>query len=116
MIVSSGASEDSDPEELDFCGETALLKYLVLRSPRPDVLDVLDEICDCDWEVRALDDRLGSDPAIACSWGRSQGRSLKCIGYIIDTIGVEEENAIRRPVGRGFCGRVSGVPEDDDAP
>jgi hypothetical protein len=71
VIVSSGGSDDSDPVEVDFCGEPALLKYLELRSGRPEMLEVVDEICDCDWVARALEDRLGSVAAILCCGCRS---------------------------------------------
>jgi hypothetical protein len=46
--VSSGGSDDSEPVEVDFCGETPLLKYLELRSGRPETLEADEEICD--WE------------------------------------------------------------------
>ena len=59
-MVSSGGSDDSDPVEVDFCGEAPLLKYRVLRSGRPEALEAVDEICDCDWVTRALEDRRGS--------------------------------------------------------
>jgi len=48
VIVSSGGSEESDPVEVDFCGEPPLLKYLELRSGRPEMLEAVEEICDCD--------------------------------------------------------------------
>lgn len=70
-MVSSGGSDDSDPVEADLCGEPALLKYLELRSGRPDTLEAVDEICDWGCVARALEDRLGSVPAIACSVSRS---------------------------------------------
>jgi len=66
VIVSSGGSDDSESVELDFCGDAALLKYLELRSGRPETLEAEEEICDCDWVTRALEDRLGSVAAIAC--------------------------------------------------
>lgn len=64
MIVSSGGSDESDPVDVDFCGEPPLLKYRELRSGRPERLEVVEEICDCDCVARALDDRLGSVAAI----------------------------------------------------
>jgi hypothetical protein len=67
VIVSSGGSDDNDPVEVDFCGEPPLLKYLELRSGRPEMLEAVEEICDCDWVVRALEDRRGSVAAIICS-------------------------------------------------
>ena len=45
-MVPSGGSDDSDPAEVDFCGDAPLLKYLELRSARPDTLEGVDEICD----------------------------------------------------------------------
>ena len=45
-MVSSGGSDESDPVEVDLCGEPPLLKFLVLRSTRPDTLEAVDEICD----------------------------------------------------------------------
>lgn len=71
VIVSSGGSDDSDPVDVDFCGEPALLKYLELRSGRPEMLEVVEEICDCDWVARALEDRLGSVAAILYNECRS---------------------------------------------
>lgn len=48
VMVSSGGSDDSESVELDFCGDAALLKYLELRSGRPETLEAVEEICDCD--------------------------------------------------------------------
>jgi len=45
-MISSSGSDDSDPVEEDFWGEPDLLKYLVLRSARLDVLEVVEEIWD----------------------------------------------------------------------
>lgn len=46
--MSSGGSDDNDPVEVDFGGEPPLLKYLELRSGRPEMLEAVEEICDCD--------------------------------------------------------------------
>jgi hypothetical protein len=92
VIVSSGGSDDSDPVEADFCGEPALLKYLELRSGRPEMLEVVDEICDCDWVARALEDRLGSVAAILCCGCRSDRENVDRV----------ERDAI---AGRGKLGR-----------
>jgi hypothetical protein len=66
-MVSSGGSDESDPVEVDFCGEPPLLKNRELRSGRPELLDVVEETCDCAWVARALEDRLGSVTAIILS-------------------------------------------------
>lgn len=97
VIVSSGGSDDSDPVEVDFCGEPALLKYLELRSGRPEMLDVVDEICDCDCVTRALEDRLGSVAAILCKKCRS-GRAPSDLVW---------RNAVAE---RGEFGRPASVP------
>ena len=47
------------------------MKALVLRSARPEVLDAVEEWCDCDWDVRAREERLvGEAPAIAVQAGQ----------------------------------------------
>lgn len=70
IVESSGGSEDKDPLPVDFWGEPVLVKALVLRSTRPDALDALELLCDCDWVVRAREERLvGEVPAIACGRG-----------------------------------------------
>ena len=61
---SSGGSEEREAVGVDFCGEAFLFSDLVLRSGRPELLDVVEECCDCDWSGRALEDRRGSGPAI----------------------------------------------------
>jgi len=68
VIVSSGGSEERDPVEVDFGGEP-VLKCLEFRSTRPERLEEVEEI---GWVTRALEDRLGSAPAIACSERRRQ--------------------------------------------
>jgi hypothetical protein len=77
VIVSSGGSDDSDPVEVDFCGEPPLLKYLELRSGRPERLEAVDEIWDCDWVVRALEDRRGSVAAIVYPRFHNDGESAR---------------------------------------
>ena len=80
-MVSSGGSDESEPVEVDFWGDPPLLKCLELRSGRPDTLDAVDEICDWDCVARALEDRLGSVPAIVCSDCRSdKGRRYTASG------------------------------------
>lgn len=64
-IDSSGGS--SERLVVDFGGDAALTRDLVVRSGRPDKLEVADECCDCDWPVLARELRLGGEfPAIAC--------------------------------------------------
>lgn len=75
VIVSSGGSDESEPVDPSFCGEPALLKYRELRSGRPEILEALDETCDCDCVARALEDRLGSVPAIALQPGPMGARA-----------------------------------------
>lgn len=47
-LKSSGGSEESDPLPVDLMGDPVFAKALVLRSARPEVLDVVEELCDCD--------------------------------------------------------------------
>lgn len=76
-MVSSGGSEESDPVDVDFWGEPLLLKYRELRSGRPEVLEAVEEICDCDCVARALEDRLGSVAAIVRSGRHRNYGSVK---------------------------------------
>ena len=61
-IVSSGGSEDSEPEGVDFRGDSVFWCDRVALSARPDELEEAEEWCevDCkDWLARAaLDERL----------------------------------------------------------
>lgn len=43
MISSRGSDEREPPLGVDFWGDPVLMKDLVFRSARPEVLDVVDE-------------------------------------------------------------------------
>lgn len=67
VLATDSSGGSSERLGVDFCGEAALTSDLVVRSGRPDRLEVADECWDCDWPVLARELRLvGELPAIVC--------------------------------------------------
>lgn len=66
VVESSGGSDESDALPVDFWGDPVLVKPLVVRSTRPEMLDAVEETCDWDCVSRAREDRrVGEVPAMA---------------------------------------------------
>lgn len=77
---SSSGSDDSEALGVDLL-EEGFVTDLVLRSRRPDVLDVTEECWDCGLVARALDDRRGDGGAIEdAKKGGGAGRRRETVG------------------------------------
>lgn len=97
VLATDSSGGSSERLGVDFCGDAALISDLVVRSGRPERLEVVDEWCDCGWPVLARELRLGS--AILWSPGRVGEESWKVRRAKAGLVHQDEEGARARRLG-----------------